>query len=85
MNLRAHLVRRDYLVNLVQRAVETLLFYHPAVWWCPNASVLSGNIKVRRPGRAGDYDRAELAGGLVARRVNRRDSHNCALAADGDR
>src|SRR5204863_503161 len=23
----------DYLVNLVQSVIETLLFYHPAVWW----------------------------------------------------
>jgi beta-lactamase regulating signal transducer with metallopeptidase domain len=29
----AHVRRRDYLVNLVQTAAETLLFYHPAVWW----------------------------------------------------
>jgi hypothetical protein len=29
----AHVRRYDYLVNLVQTAVETLLFYHPAVWW----------------------------------------------------
>ena len=29
----AHVHRRDYLVNIVQRVVETLLFYHPAVWW----------------------------------------------------
>ncbi|MFL6286761.1 MAG: polysaccharide deacetylase family protein, partial [Pyrinomonadaceae bacterium] len=25
--------RYDYLVNLLQTAAETLLFYHPAVWW----------------------------------------------------
>jgi GWxTD domain-containing protein len=29
----AHIRRRDYLVNLLQIAVEGLLFYHPAVWW----------------------------------------------------
>jgi beta-lactamase regulating signal transducer with metallopeptidase domain len=29
----AHVRRHDYLVNLLQMAVETLLFYHPAVWW----------------------------------------------------
>lgn len=29
----AHIRRRDYLVNLVQTGAETLLFYHPAVWW----------------------------------------------------
>jgi hypothetical protein len=30
----AHVRRHDYLVNAVQTIVETLLFYHPAVWWC---------------------------------------------------
>ncbi|MEE8525257.1 MAG: M56 family metallopeptidase [Thermoanaerobaculia bacterium] len=29
----AHVRRRDDLVNLLQTAVETLLFYHPGVWW----------------------------------------------------
>jgi beta-lactamase regulating signal transducer with metallopeptidase domain len=29
----AHIRRHDYLVNWLQLAVETLLFYHPAVWW----------------------------------------------------
>lgn len=29
----AHVRRHDYLVNLFQSVVETLLFFHPAVWW----------------------------------------------------
>ena len=29
----AHIRRHDYLINLLQNAIETLLFYHPAVWW----------------------------------------------------
>ena len=29
----AHVRRHDYLVNLWQTLVETVLFYHPAVWW----------------------------------------------------
>src|SRR5262249_18579164 len=29
----AHVRRYDYLINLFQTAVETALFYHPAVWW----------------------------------------------------
>jgi predicted CXXCH cytochrome family protein len=32
----AHVRRHDYLVNLLQSAAETLLFYHPAVWWVSN-------------------------------------------------
>jgi len=38
----AHVRRWDYLANMVQTAVETLLFYHPAVWW------LSGRIRAER-------------------------------------
>ena len=32
----AHIRRRDALTNLFQIVVETLLFYHPAVWWVSN-------------------------------------------------
>jgi beta-lactamase regulating signal transducer with metallopeptidase domain len=38
----AHLRRCDYLLNLLQTAIETLLFYHPAVWW------VSRQIRVER-------------------------------------
>src|SRR5438132_501786 len=38
----AHIRRHDFFVNLMQAVVETLLFYHPAVWW------LSGRIRVER-------------------------------------
>jgi beta-lactamase regulating signal transducer with metallopeptidase domain/peptidoglycan/xylan/chitin deacetylase (PgdA/CDA1 family) len=38
----AHIRRHDYLVNLLQTALETLLFYHPAVWW------VSRRIRVER-------------------------------------
>lgn len=29
----AHIRRHDYFVNLLQTLAETLLFYHPVVWW----------------------------------------------------
>ncbi len=32
----AHVRRCDYVVNLIQSAIEILLFYHPAVWWLSN-------------------------------------------------
>jgi beta-lactamase regulating signal transducer with metallopeptidase domain len=37
-----HIRRHDYLVNLLQNVVETLLFYHPAVAW------VSKRIRVER-------------------------------------
>ncbi len=30
----AHLRRWDLAINLFQRVVEALLFFHPVVWWC---------------------------------------------------
>lgn len=38
----AHIRRHDFIVNLMQSVVETLLFYHPAVWW------ISGRIRTER-------------------------------------
>jgi len=38
----AHIRRHDYLVNVLQRIVEAVLFYHPAVWW------VSGQIRRER-------------------------------------
>jgi beta-lactamase regulating signal transducer with metallopeptidase domain len=29
----AHIRRHDHLINAAQMVIETLLFYHPAVWW----------------------------------------------------
>ncbi|PYQ70950.1 MAG: hypothetical protein DMG04_22850, partial [Acidobacteria bacterium] len=38
----AHIRRHDYAVNVLQTIAETLLFYHPAVWW------LSKQIRLER-------------------------------------
>ena len=38
----AHIRRHDTWVNLVQLSIETLLFFHPVVWW------LSARIRVER-------------------------------------
>lgn len=38
----AHIKRHDYLVNMLQTAVEILGFYHPAVWW------VSHRIRIER-------------------------------------
>ncbi|MFO0821167.1 MAG: carboxypeptidase regulatory-like domain-containing protein [Pirellulales bacterium] len=38
----AHIRRGDYVVNVAQSVIETLLFYHPAVWW------VSGRIRDER-------------------------------------
>ncbi len=62
----AHVRRRDFLVNLLQVAAETLLFYHPAVWW------VSDRIRVERENACDDLavevtgDASRYARALVA-------------------
>jgi len=55
----AHVRRHDYLVNLLQTAVETLLFYHPAVWW------LSRRVRQEREHSCDDLA-VEVCGDAVA-------------------
>jgi bla regulator protein BlaR1 len=50
----AHVRRCDYLVNLAQRGIETILFYHPVVWW------LSHRIRVEREQIADDIAARQL-------------------------
>ena len=38
----AHVRRHDFIVNLVQTLMETLFFYHPAIWW------MSHQIRIER-------------------------------------
>src|SRR5688572_10550088 len=38
----AHIRRHDFLVNLLQAVAETLMFYHPAVWW------MSHRVRIER-------------------------------------
>ena len=44
----AHIVRKDYLSNLVQSFIETIFYYHPITWW------ISGMVRSERENRADD-------------------------------
>lgn len=44
----AHIVRRDYLSNLIQSFIETLFYYHPVTWW------ISRVVRTERENRADD-------------------------------
>ncbi len=59
----AHIKRLDCFVNLFQIAAETVLFYHPAIWWVSNCvraerENCCDDIAVGICGNAGDYARA---------------------------
>jgi beta-lactamase regulating signal transducer with metallopeptidase domain len=82
----AHIRRHDYLVNLLQTLVETLLFYHPAVWW------LSRRIRIERENCCDDLA-VRLCGDPVAYAIALTDleslrsatapAHHIAMAATG--
>ena len=77
-----HVKRADYLVNLVQNVVETLLFYHPAVWW------LSRCIRTERERIADDLaaqhvGERPLAIALSELEKHQFAHHDLALAANG--
>ena len=62
----AHIRRHDYLVNILQMVVETLLFYHPAVWWVSSVirherELCCDDLAVRSCGDALCYARALTA------------------------
>jgi beta-lactamase regulating signal transducer with metallopeptidase domain len=79
----AHVRRHDYLVNLVQTVIETLLFYHPAVWW------VSRRIREERERCCDDLavavcgDRRLYATALLELETLRAPTPSPALGADG--
>ena len=78
----AHIRRHDYLINLIQTAVETALFYHPAVWWVSAQIRLErehccDDLAVEACGDALDYARA------LAQLEELRGEQGMAMAANG--
>src|SRR4029078_2673053 len=79
----AHVRRSDYLVNVIQSVIETLVFYHPAVWW------LSRQIRIEREMCCDDLaaatcdDRVTYAHALASLEELRSSTPALAIAADG--
>jgi hypothetical protein len=80
----AHVRRHDFVVNLLQALLETIFFYHPAVWW------LSRQIRIEREHCCDDLvvallgNRVEYGRVLVAIEALRGQNTLLALgAADG--
>ena len=79
----AHVRRHDFLVNLLQLVSETLLFYHPAVWWVSRVisrerELICDDLAVDACGDALVYARA-----LTRIERMRATGTRLALAADG--
>ena len=79
----AHILRRDYLVNILQSVAEAALFYHPAVWW------ISERIRAEREACCDDLaveatgDPLLYASALADLASRRRARLRLATAADG--
>jgi beta-lactamase regulating signal transducer with metallopeptidase domain len=78
----AHIKRGDFLVNAFQMATETLLFYHPAVWWVNRVirnerEHCCDDVAVETCGNAHDYARA------LAQLEESRSASVWAMAANG--
>lgn len=79
----AHIRRHDFLMNLLQLVCETLLFYHPAVWWVSRViarerELICDDLAVDACGDALVYARA-----LTRIERMRGTGTRLALAADG--
>lgn len=84
----AHLRRYDHLVNLAQCVIESLLFFHPAIWWisrrireerehcCDDLVVASGTVPL-------DYAASLLRVAEIRREAGVRDRQSRSLAGLG--
>lgn len=80
----AHIKRYDFLVNILQTLAETIMFYHPAIWW------ISSVIRSERENCCDDIT-VELCGSTITyskalfniQQINSGNS-NLALAAVGN-
>ena len=81
----AHIKRNDYLINIIQKLIETILFFNPVVW------LLARSLKSEREYCCDDLvlhltsDVGLYARALLSLEENRIDYNNLAMAADGAR
>lgn len=79
----AHVVRNDYLANLIQTVIETVLFYHPCIWW------ISSIVRTEREHCCDDIavsvlgDRNRYASALIGLEQLRQETPRLAMGANG--
>lgn len=81
----AHIKRHDYLINILQTIVETMLFFNPFTWW------ISGIIRREREYCCDDLvleynpERSAYASALAAIAAGPESSYTFSVAASGQR
>ncbi|HTV06867.1 MAG TPA: M56 family metallopeptidase [Acidobacteriaceae bacterium] len=79
----AHIRRRDYLWNILQTVVETLFFFHPAVWWISRRAREERELCCDDAALARCPDPSVYASALLSLEENRRNHLRLATALDG--
>jgi beta-lactamase regulating signal transducer with metallopeptidase domain len=81
----AHIMRKDYIVNILQHLVEAVFYFHPAMWW------LSSQVRQERENACDDVaieltgDKVNYAKALVAVKEMEMYVQTPALAFSGTR
>lgn len=82
----AHIKRHDYLVNIIQTVLETILFYNPFVW------LISKTIRIEREHSCDDIvvssnaeNKVPYANALATIAVNAQNAPQTTLAATGNK
>ena len=79
----AHIRRADYLWNLLQTVVETLFFFHPAVWWVSRRVREERELCCDDIAVAACSDPTVYASALLRLEEERRTRLHLAMALDG--
>jgi beta-lactamase regulating signal transducer with metallopeptidase domain len=79
----AHIRRRDYLWNILQTVVETIFFFHPAVWWISARAREERELCCDDAALARCPDPSVYAAALLGLEENRRRHLRLAMALDG--
>lgn len=79
----AHIRHHDYLINLLQNLIETLLFYHPAVWWISHRLRIERELMADAVAACKLGEPRRLALALSELEKLQFSTHQLALAANG--
>ena len=80
----AHVRRQDYLVNLLQVFIETVFFYHPAVWWLSRQVRMAREYCCDEMAATDAQDRLGLGRALLSLEQFRSPNNFALAATDGD-
>ena len=79
----AHIRHRDYMWNILQTVVETLFFFHPAVWWIGRRAREERELCCDDAALDRCPDPSVYASALLLLEENRRNHLRLAMALDG--